>query len=218
VVLSGGQDSTTCLHWALNRYKDVSAITYDYGQKHDAEVKAAEAIAKLNGVAWGLIKVPRMAGKSPLTNVEVDLGKYDNINLLPGGIEPTFVPGRNIIFLALAANRAGARGAEAIITGLCQEDYGGYPDCRRAFVDSMERSINMGLKGSSPPIRIITPLMRLTKAESVKLAVAEGAMGSLALSHTCYDGARPPCGKCHACHLRARGFEEAGIPDPLTDV
>lgn len=213
----------------MNRYDKVRAITFDYGQKHRAEIKAAEAIAGLNNIEWELIKVPKMEGRSPLTNPDVELGKYEKIEDLPGGIEPTFVPGRNIIFLALAANRAGAwmqdASGAAIVTGLCQEDYGGYPDCRLIFVEKMEAAINAGLEGiiSSQSQRrgevdICTPLMPLTKAETVLLGVEEGAMGSLALSHTCYEGKRPPCGKCHACHLRARGFEEAGIPDPLTDV
>ena len=213
----------------MNRYEKVKAITFDYGQKHRAEIKAAEEIAKLNNIEWELIKVPKMEGQSPLTNPGVELGKYEKIEDLPGGIEPTFVPGRNIIFLALAANRAGAwmqdASGAAIVTGLCQEDYGGYPDCRLIFVEKMEAAINAGLEGiissqSGLPgeVDICTPLMMLTKAETVLLGVKEGAMESLALSHTCYEGKRPPCGKCHACHLRARGFEEAGIPDPLTDV
>jgi len=204
----------------MNRYEKVKAITFDYGQKHRAEIKAAEEIAKLNNIEWELIKVPKMEGQSPLTNPGVELGKYEKIEDLPGGIEPTFVPGRNIIFLALAANRAGAwmqdASGAAIVTGLCQEDYGGYPDCRLIFVEKMEAAINAGLGSEySFEIDICTPLMMLTKAETVWMGVKEGAMESLALSHTCYEGKRPPCGECHACHLRARGFEEAGISDPL---
>ena len=99
VVLSGGQDSTTCLHWALNRYVEVRAITFDYGQKHRIEIEQAEKIADLNKVEWELIKIPSLAGTSPLTNPDVELGKYEQIDDLPDGIEPTLIPARNLIFL-----------------------------------------------------------------------------------------------------------------------
>jgi len=218
VVLSGGQDSTTCLHWALNRYADVRAITFDYGQKHRIEIEQAEKIADLNNVEWELIKIPSMAGRSPLTNPNEELGKYEDVDDLPDGIEPTFVPARNLIFLSIAANRASAWGAEAIITGVCQEDFGGYPDCRRVFIDHLEYTILSALEGVGEPIKILTPLMDLSKAESVILADKEGAWESLALSQTCYEGLRPPCGLCHACHLRQRGFKEAGMGDPLDTI
>jgi 7-cyano-7-deazaguanine synthase len=218
VVLSGGQDSTTCLHWALNRYAEVRAITFDYGQKHRIEIEQAEKIADLNKVEWELIKIPSLAGTSPLTNPDVELGKYEQIDDLPDGIEPTFIPARNLIFLSIAANRAAAWGAIAMITGVCQEDFGGYPDCRRVFIDHLEYTIASALEGSCERISILTPLMDLTKAESVLLADREGAWESLALSQTCYEGMRPPCGHCHACHLRQRGFKEAGMADPLDTI
>ena len=215
--MSGGQDSTTCLHWALNRYADVRAITFDYGQKHRIEIEQAEKIAELNKVEWELIKIPSLAGRSPLTNPDEELGKYEKVDDLPEGLEPTFVPARNLIFLSVAANRASAWGSEVIVAGICEEDYNGYPDCRRVFIDFLETTILFALGNGEEGrnIKILTPLMNLTKAQTVTLADKEGAWDSLALSQTCYEGSRPPCGHCHACHLRQRGFKEAGLKDPL---
>ena len=215
VIFSGGQDSVTCLHWALNRYADVRAITFDYGQKHKIEIDQAKKIAELNKVEWELIRIPKMAGRSPLTNHDETLGKYDHVGELPEGIEPTFVAARNLIFISYAVNRAAAWGSTSIIMGICEEDNSGYPECREPFIDSLEHSIQLSLDGVSDYIKIITPVINLTKAETVKLADKEGAWASLALSQTCYEGLRPPCGLCHSCHLRREGFNEAGYKDPL---
>ena len=217
VVFSGGQDSVTCLHWALNRFADVKAITFDYGQRHKIEIEQAEKIAKLNKVEWELIKIPNMAGRSPLTNPDQELGKYNSIEDLPDGVEPTFVPARNLIFLSYAINRAAAWGAKAIVIGVCEEDHGGYPDCRRPFIDHLEYTASTGLEGVCDRIEILTPVINLSKADTVIMADREGAWNSLALSQTCYEGLRPPCGLCHSCHLRRQGFADAGFKDPLFD-
>jgi len=215
VVLSGGQDSTTCLYWALRQYDEVVAVTFDYGQRHAIEIEAAREIAAHAGIEWELVRIPPLSGDSPLTELAREVRQYESADALPGGIEDTFVPGRNIIFLALAANRAASLGCEIIIAGLSQEDFGGYPDCRRVFVDAMEKAVNLGLEGTAAKIAIETPLINMSKKETVLLAQEVGAMEALALSHTCYNGEQPPCGHCHACLLRLKGFEEAGVEDPL---
>ena len=192
VVLSGGQDSTTCLYWALRQYDEVVAVTFDYGQRHAIEIEAAREIAEHAGIEWELVRIPPLGGDSPLTELAREVRQYESADALPGGIEDTFVPGRNIIFLALAANRAASLGCEIIIAGLSQEDFGGYPDCRRVFVDAMEKAVNLGLEGTAAKIVIETPLINMSKKETVLLAQEVGAMEALALSHTCYNGERPP--------------------------
>lgn len=215
VVLSGGQDSTTCLFWAKQRYKEVLAITFNYSQRHSTEIVAAQKIAELAGVQHDIVSVPNvLEGTSPLINPDHEVESYGSVSDLPGGLEKTFVPGRNMLFLIVAANRAYVNNCSVIITGVSQEDFGGYPDCRRLFIDSIIETINLGLDRY---IDIVTPLINLTKRETVLLAnhLGEDCWQALSCSHTCYNGEIPPCGKCHACLLRQKGFDEAGFVDPL---
>lgn len=222
VVLSGGQDSTTCLFLARTQYDEVYTVTYDYGQRHAVELESAAKVAQLAGVKEHVVvKLGSvLQGSSPLVSNEL-LEQYPDMYSLPGGLEKTFVPGRNLLFFTLAANHAHARGIVDIISGVCQEDSGGYPDCRAEFVDATQQAIRLGLGYDDNDLfrthfRIITPLMYLTKAESVKLAWSiPGCWDALAYSHTAYDGAYPPIGNDHATLLRAKGFLEAGFPDPL---
>lgn len=217
VVLSGGQDSTTCLFWAKKHFKEVHAITFDYNQRHRIEIASALTIAKMAGVASHKVVVlgPILESTSPLVS-EAPLEQYKDHHSLPGGLEKTFVPMRNQMFLTIAANRAYALGCTDLVTGVCQEDFGGYPDCRRSFIDAFEVACNEGTFTEEPGLTIHTPLMYMSKAASVNLAVnLPGCYSALAYSHTSYDGAYPPVGKDHATLLRAKGFEEAGIPDPL---
>ncbi len=222
VVLSGGQDSTTCLKWAQNRYDEVHAITFDYGQRHAIELESAVKIAQLAGVeSHEVVHLPEsiLAGTSPLVNADSEVEAYSSEADIPKGVAKTFVPVRNQFFLTLAANRAFVIGATAIVTGVCETDYSGYPDCRRDFIDSLEHSLNLGtFTGEgwlNQPISIETPLMYINKAQSVDLAWEEGAYPYLAFSHTAYDGSYPPKGTDAASIMRARGFLEAGVPDPL---
>lgn len=228
VVLSGGQDSTTCLAWALKMYRpeNVYAVTFDYGQRHSEELTSAHVIASLAGLKTRheRIAVPDvLQGTSPLVNRAVDVERYADAASLPGGLEKTFVPMRNQLFLTLAANRAVCialrDGAERvdIITGVSQEDYGGYPDCRGAFISAMGTAIGASLDAPALPlVHVVAPLMFLSKRDTVLMAQRlPGALGLLSRSHTCYNGHRPPCGKCHACLLRAKGFADAGVTDPL---
>lgn len=219
VVLSGGQDSTTCLYWAKHVLQvPVHAITFDYGQRHRRELDCALQIGGGAGVlSHKLVKLGDvLEGTSPLVSANA-LEQYADAQSLPGGIEKTFVPMRNMLFLTIAANRAAAIGAGAIVTGVSQEDYGGYPDCRETFIHQVALAIKESLGESvrfAP--RVYAPLMHRSKADTVRLAVTlPGCMEALAYSHTAYDGAYPPTGKDHATLLRAKGFEEAGWPDPL---
>lgn len=219
VVLSGGQDSTTCLYQAIQSHTHVHAITFDYGQRHRIEIQAARRIAHFANVdSHEVLKLPHdmLKSTSPLVS-DAPLEQYKDADSLPGGIEKTFVPMRNQLFLTLAYNRAIALGAKYIYTGVCEADYGGYPDCRAVFVKNMECTSNLGTSGDpARPCRIITPLMNLDKAATVKLALhIKDCWEALGLSHTAYDGRETPDGHDHASLLRARGFEQAGVPDPL---
>lgn len=220
VVLSGGQDSTTCLHWALQQgFDEVQAVAFDYGQKHVIELESARKVASDANVTLEVVDVKGiLLGTSPLVS-DAELEQYED-GELPGGLEKTFVPMRNQLFLTLAANRAYVIGATNLVTGVCQADSGGYPDCRQNFITTLQNAINLGTftgePGTVSPLKIHTPLMDLTKAQSIDLALRiKGAYGALAYSHTAYDGAYPPLGFDHATVLRAQGFEEAGVADPL---
>jgi 7-cyano-7-deazaguanine synthase len=229
VVLSGGQDSTTCLFWAIREYgvANVLAVTFDYGQRHQRELEAANIVAEMAGVTQLEVEVgPILKGTSPLTNRKEQLETYENYEqmdkIIGDRVEKTFVPMRNALFLTLAANRAVVHDCNVIVTGVCQQDNANYPDCRYEFIASQENTINQALgyigRVVSDPryIEIVTPLMDLTKAESIKLAQSlPGCMEALAFSHTAYDGGYPPVSKDHASILRAQGFVEAGVPDPL---
>lgn len=235
VVLSGGQDSTTCLLWAKPRYEEVHAITFDYGQKHRIEIMAAQKIAQLVGVKSHVIVDVRgtMKGRSPLIDPNASLEQYNDFQQMDKTIgdrvELTFVPLRNLLFLTIAANHALSIDCYDVVTGVCQMDNANYPDCTKDFIVSAHFAIAEALgmhrddyvRASGPQIDIVTPLIELTKAETVALAFKEAgadlARLALAESHTCYAGQVPPCGKCHACVLRAEGFRQAGIPDPLVE-
>lgn len=214
VVFSGGQDSTTCLYWAIRKFgqQKVSAVTFDYGQRHKIELAAAKKIAGLAGVRHKILPINTFGaiGGDALTDDQIEVPES-----APNGELPiTFVPGRNLIFLTFAAAYAYQRGTGNLVTGVAQTDYSGYPDCRDDTLRALEKSIQLGMEYE---IKLHTPLMFMTKAETVKLAQESNGMEAMAYSHTCYRGEQPPCGRCPACELRAKGFAEAGIPDPLVE-
>ena len=215
VVLSGGQDSTTCLYWALDRFgrEQVEALSFDYGQRHRIELDCAQQIAALAGVAHTILPIDTFAalGGNALTDdgIAVQTGVNPQ-TALPN----TFVPGRNLIFLTFAAAFAYPRGIRELVTGVAQTDYSGYPDCRQTTLQALEQALRLGMEFA---ITIHAPLMFQSKADTVQLAQALGALPALAYSHTCYNGQQPPCGECPACLLRAKGFAEAGIADPLLE-
>lgn len=220
VVLSGGQDSTTCLYWAKDKFREVHALTFDYNQRHRIEVIAAVQICEMASVAsHEIVKLgPVLAGASPLTNPSEQLETYENYQdmdrIIGDRVELTFVPMRNALFLTIAMNRASVLGCEGVVIGVCEQDNANYPDCRDDFIAAFENLADEALGKDTPSIH--TPLMHLTKAETVRLAARlPGCMEALAYSHTAYDGKYPPIGKDHASTLRAQGFLEAGLPDPL---
>lgn len=225
VILSGGQDSTTCLFWAKEKFEEVHAVTFDYNQRHRREIDAARTVAKMAGVASHEVITlgPILQGRSPLTNPNESLEQYSDFKSMDQTIgdrvELTFVPMRNDLFLTIAANRAVCLDIRNMVTGVCQADNANYPDCRETFIVSKEQSINQALgfdKVGNDPFVIHTPLMHMSKADSIRFAQEiPGAFTALAFSHTAYDGQYPPIGNDHATILRAHGFEEAGVPDPL---
>ena len=219
LALSGGQDSTTCLAWAVALGLEVWPVTIHYGQRHLREVEAAHKIVHLAGLAdrHEVIRLPSgiLASSSPLVDAQAEVGQYPDAQSLPGGVESTFIPGRNILFLTLLANRAIKIGAASLLIGVSQEDYGGYHDCRETFILAMQEALNWGLIGKPQGLVITAPLLHLSKRETVLLGEEVGAGTLLAHSHTCYRGEYPPCGHCHACLLRQRGFDEAEVLDPL---
>lgn len=237
VVLSGGQDSTTCLFWAKQQLKnweeeqgalgriaqsELHAVTFDYGQRHIREITAAREVAALAGVtSHEIIPVPNcLKSTSPLTSGN-ELERYESFEQMDKVIgkrtELTFVPMRNTLFLTIAANRAVALGCKHIVTGVCQEDNANYPDCREFFIFVLEQAFNesLGLKGKNELV-IETPLMHLSKAQTCIMACElPGCFQALAYSHTSYDGHYPPTDMNHSNVLRAQGFLEANLPDPL---
>ena len=220
VVLSGGQDSTTCLYWAKKHFDKVHAITFNYGQKHDIEVKAAYRIGKMAGVnSHEVVVIPKLLrSRSPLVSHGEALEQYEDYEsmekIIGNRVELTFVPMRNAFFLTVAANYALEKDCFDLVTGVCQQDNANYPDCRQVFIDAQQNTINqaLGIEG----FKIHAPLMDMSKAQSIALAkTLDGCMDALAYSHTAYDGQYPPTGKDHASVLRAQGFLEADTPDPL---
>jgi len=213
VVLSGGQDSTTCLYWAINRYgvDYVDSVTFDYGQRHRIELESAARVADFAGVANTILPIDTFAalGGDALTDADVPVRSDADAAT---GLPNTFVPGRNLIFLTFAAAFAYRRGVANLVTGVAQTDYSGYPDCREGTIAELQQTLRLGMEFE---ITIHAPLMHLTKKETVEMARDLGALPAMALTHTCYNGERPPCGACPACRLRAKGFAEAGIEDPL---
>ncbi len=216
VVLSGGQDSTTCLYWAIDRFAagNVSTVTFDYGQRHRIELECAREIANFTGVPNVVLPIDTFAalGANSITNLDIEVDTQLDTET---GLPNTFVPGRNVIFLTFAAAMAYQHGISNIVAGVAQTDYSGYPDCREETIISLQESLRLSMESD---ITIHTPLMHLSKKETVELARDLGALPAMAMTHTCYNGERPPCGHCAACELRARGFAEAGAQDPLINV
>lgn len=220
VLFSGGQDSATCLAWALDRYERVETVGFDYGQRHHVEMQARLQVRD------GMLRaLPHLAGRLGPDHI-CDLTGFGRIadsaltadraiEMDARGLPTTFVPGRNLVFLAYAAALADRRGLEVLVGGMCETDFSGYPDCRRDTIDAMQQALSLGL---DKPVPIETPLMHLTKAETWALAHQLGGDDLVHVivedSHTCYRGDRTHrhdwgygCGECPACELRATGFE-----------
>jgi 7-cyano-7-deazaguanine synthase len=221
-LLSGGLDSATCLAWALKHGFDAFALTFDYGQRHLVELEAAGRVARELGASdHRVVKIDlRVFGHSALTG-DIDVPKYRDEASLSAEIPVTYVPARNTIFLSFALAWAEVLGSHAIFIGVNALDYSGYPDCRPEYIEAFRKMADLatraGVEGQTR-MEIHTPLIRLSKAEIVRLGVELGV--PFALTHSCYDpGAMGrPCGACDSCILRAKGFREAGIADPALAV
>ncbi|WEG11819.1 7-cyano-7-deazaguanine synthase QueC [Pullulanibacillus sp. KACC 23026] len=203
VVFSGGQDSTTCLFWALDRFEEVEAVTFDYNQRHRLEIECAEAIAKEAGVRHHVLNMSLLNQLAPsaLTRSDVEVQSGEE-----GGLPNTFVPGRNLIFLSFAGILAKQIGAKHIITGVCETDFSGYPDCRDMFVKSLNVTLNLSMDDT---FAIHTPLMWIDKAETWELADQLGKLDYIReKTLTCYNGViGDGCGECPSCKLRQAGLD-----------
>jgi len=221
VLFSGGQDSTVCLAWALQRYARVETVGFDYGQRHAVELEARLVVRA--GIAEAF---PAWAGRLGEDHV-LDIRSFGAvaasaltddraIEMTERGLPSTFVPGRNLVFFLYAAALGDRRGADVLVGGMCETDYSGYPDCRRQTLDAVQQALRLGMER---PFEIATPLMWLTKAQTWSLAHDLGGDALVDIvvrdTHTCYRGERGQlhawghgCGDCPACELRAKGWDE----------
>jgi len=220
VLFSGGQDSTVCLAWALSRFARVETIGFDYGQRHRVELECRGRV--LAGVQARFPDWAKRLGEDRVLDLGV-LGEVSDtaltrereIDFEASGLPSTFVPGRNLVFLAFAGAVAYRRGLDRLVGGMCETDYSGYPDCRRATLDAMSEALTLGLDRKTP---VDTPLMKLDKSATWALAQELGGQALVDLiveeTHTCYLGDRSHrhdwgygCGTCPACELRAKGWK-----------
>lgn len=220
VLLSGGLDSATTLYFAISRGYECFCLIFDYGQRHKREIESAKKIAQSAECKWQLVKILLPWKGSSLLDkkidipVSVEVSKCQSVKELPN----TYVPARNIIFLSFALSYAEVIRAHAIFIGANAIDYSGYPDCRPEFYRAFIKAANLGTRFGigRKPIEIIAPLINKTKAHIIKLGVRLGVPYQLTWS--CYKGGRAPCGECDSCRFRMKGFMEAGIKDPLTNL
>lgn len=205
VVFSGGQDSTTCLFWAKKHFKTVYALSFRYGQKHEKEVELARNIALKAGVSFEVMDVSFIGqlGKNSLTDTSIRMDEEKPADSYPN----TFVPGRNLFFLSIAAVYARERGVNHIVTGVSQTDFSGYPDCRDSFIKSLNVSLNLAM---DEQFVLHTPLMWLDKAQTWELADTLGVLDLVRQETlTCYNGIPGDgCGHCPACKLRREGLDK----------
>ena len=221
VLFSGGQDSTTCLAWALNRYDHVETLGFDYGQRHAIELtmrpQLLDSLRAMRPDWKSKLGQDHVLDLSLLAAIsDTALTSEVAITMQENGLPNTFVPGRNLLFLTSAAALAYRRGISDLVGGMCETDYSGYPDCRDETLKSLQQAINLGMASK---LTIQTPLMWLNKAQSWQLAATLGGEELVELirteSHTCYLGERGVlhawghgCGTCPACELRARGYTD----------
>ena len=211
VLLSGGLDSTTCMAVAKSQGYELYPISFDYNQRHKRELESAKKVAEhFNAKEHKILKLDNVGG-SALTDKSIDVPDYQG----DGEIPVTYVPARNLLFLSYALGYAEVVQAEAIFIGVSSVDYSGYPDCRPEFIEAFQKVAEVGtaagIKGNAP--KIVTPIINLTKAETIKLGMELGAPYEYTMS--CYRGNEEACGKCDSCTLRLKGFREAGFEDPI---
>ena len=221
VLLSGGLDSVTCLYWAKANYANVTAVSFNYGQRHNSELNAAKKIAATAQVNHRIIDIDlAQLGGSALTDASLvvpDAKQTDfSDNQHNDSIPITYVPARNTIFLSYALALAEVTQSKAIVIGVNAVDYSGYPDCRPEYIAAFENMANLATKAGvmGNHLHIATPLLHLSKAEIIKLGVSLGV--DYALTVSCYraDSEGRACGHCDSCYLRQQGFLQAEIDDP----
>jgi 7-cyano-7-deazaguanine synthase len=218
VLLSGGLDSATVLAIARSEGYDCYTLSFDYGQRHRAELNASAKLSEImDAVSHKVIDINlRSIGGSALTYDEIDVPHEHQIDVIP----VTYVPARNTVFLSIALGWAEVLEAEAIFVGVNAVDYSGYPDCRPEYIDAYEKMANLATKRGveGQPLTIHTPLIHLTKADIIKEGVALGVDYGLTVS--CYEANKngQACGQCDSCHFRKQGFAEAGIEDPTSYI
>ncbi len=216
-LISGGMDSAVAAWIAKSEGREIYALTLYYGQRHGREVESAKKLARALGAReHKILRIPlKEIGGSALTEFEIEVPIRSSPEEIGEEIPPTYVPGRNMIFLALASSWAEVLGADEIFIGVNAIDYSGYPDCRPEFLRAMEEAIRLGTKRGilGRPIKIRAPLISMKKAEIVKKGVELGV--PFELTWSCYRGGEKACGKCDSCVLRLKGFAEAGVPDPI---
>ena len=216
ILLSGGLDSATTLYFAKDSGYECFCLIFDYGQRHKRELESAKAIAKKAECRWRIVKISLPWKGSSLLDKR---SRLSTIDYRPSTTIPsTYVPARNIIFLSFALSCAEAMGAKSIFIGANAIDYSGYPDCRPEFYNAFIKAANLGTKAGveGKGIKIVTPLIRKTKAQIIRLGMGLGV--PYGLTWSCYRGARNPCGRCDSCNFRTKGFIEAGIKDPLKSL
>ncbi|MGB9906168.1 MAG: 7-cyano-7-deazaguanine synthase QueC [Candidatus Saccharicenans sp.] len=216
VLFSGGIDSTTALFWALRRFKKVQPVIFDYGQRHRVEIKMARKTCARLGLEPKFIKIDlSQVGGSALTDKKIEVPEFRKIEEIKEGLPATYVPFRNGIFLAIAAALAESLGIRDIICGFNVIDSPHYPDTTSAFVRAMNRAVNegTGAKFSQKKFRILAPFLKLKKSEIIRQGLKLGADYSYSVS--CYSGNEVPCGRCSACLLRKKAWEEVGPKDHL---
>ncbi|HCU7604055.1 TPA: 7-cyano-7-deazaguanine synthase QueC [Staphylococcus aureus] len=203
VVFSGGQDSTTCLFYAKKHFKEVELVTFNYGQRHDTEIEVAKQIAQDQGMKHHVLDMSLLSQLTPNALTQHDMEITNNED----GIPNTFVPARNLLFLSFAGALAYQIWAKHIITGVCETDFSGYPDCRDSFIKSMNVTLSLAM---DKDFVIHTPLMWLNKAETWKLSDELEVLDYIRTKTlTCYNGIiGDGCGECPACHLRQRGLNQ----------
>jgi 7-cyano-7-deazaguanine synthase len=212
VLLSGGLDSATTLYYAQSKGYQVRALIFDYGQRHGREVAAARSVARAAKVPFEVVKISMPWKGSALLDRSV---KIPSGGVKKNVIPSTYVPARNIIFLSFAASFAEAVNAKVIFIGANAVDYSGYPDCRPKFFKAFQAALDQGLKTGveKKGIQILTPLVDMTKAGIVELGKKLGV--PFARTWSCYNGDKKICGVCDSCRLRAKGFSDAGVMDPV---
>ena len=215
VLFSGGLDSATALYWTRKQGYQPYCLIVDYGQRQRREIESAEKIAKQEKLPYEIIHSIFPWQGSALLNHQSNVPKHRSFEEMSAGIPSTYVPARNIFFLSLALSWGEVIGASALVIGANQIDWSGYPDCRGEFFTAFDKVIQTGTKTGveGSPIQILTPLLSKTKAEIVLLGNQLGV--PFGGTWSCYEGKESPCGECDSCQLREKGFESAGIIDPL---